>query len=124
MRQIAILPSGCQDNTIGTILHFTNDHIFYSSTLAVYVLNAATFVLEKIISLNHKAITSICISPHDNNLMLVSSMDGHVCLWNVADEEILAKIQLPGGASVLWDPFSKAKCGLISNESYLKMYTW
>jgi len=124
MRQIAILPSGCQERTIGSTLHFAEERIYYASTLAVYVINATTFVLEKIISLNHKAITSINISPHDSNLMVVSGMDGSVCLWNVEKEEILSKIQIPTGACLVWNPHTKLSCAVITNESTLKMYAW
>lgn len=124
MRQIAILPSGCQERTIGSTLHFAEERIYYASTLAVYVINATTFVLEKIISLNHKAITSINISPHDSNLMVVSGMDGSVCLWNVEKEEILSKIQIPTGACLVWNPHTKLSCAVITNESTLKMYSW
>lgn len=124
MRQISILPSGCQADGLGSVLHFSNDRIFYASTLAVYVINAHTFVLEKIISLNHKAITSISISPHDSNIMVVSGMDGSLCLWNVENEELLSKVQLTTGASLLWHPFSKNHCGVVCNESSMKLYTW
>jgi len=124
MRQVAILPSGCQEKTIGLTLHFDEDRIFYASTLAVYIINATTFVLEKIISLNHKAIVSISISPHDSNLMVVSGMDGSICLWNVEKEEILSKIQITTGANLVWNPHSKLTCAIIANEATLKMYSW
>lgn len=125
MRQIAILPSGCQPNALGTILHFNEDRIYYASTLAVYVVNARTFIMEKIISLNNKSITSISISPHDNNLMVVSGSDGAVCLWHVENEEILSKIQLLTGSSVLWSPHIKNNCAIVCNEATsLKLYNW
>lgn len=127
MRQVAILPSGCQADGLGTVLHFNQDRIFYASTLAVYVLNVTTFVLEKIISLNSKAITSISVSPHDSDIMCVSSMDGSLCLWNVTTEEILSKIQISTGGSVLWNPFVKSHCAVLCNEnmnSGFKLYTW
>lgn len=125
MRQIAILPSGCQPNALGTILHFNEERIYYASTLAVYVVNARTFIMEKIISLNHKSITSISISPHDNNLMVVSGTDGAVCLWHVENEEILSKIQLPAGSSLLWNLHSRTNVAIVSNEATsLKLYNW
>jgi WD40 repeat protein len=124
MRQVSILPSGCQANGLGTVLHFNNDRIFYASTLAVYVISATTFVMEKIISLNHKAITSISISPHDSNIMCVSGQDGSLCLWNVENEEILSKVQLSTGASLLWNPYSRNHCAVICNEQSMKLYTW
>ncbi len=105
-------------------MHFDEDRIFYASTLAVYIINATTFVLEKIISLNHKAIVSISISPHDSNLMVVSGMDGSICLWNVEKEEILSKIQITSGANLVWNPHSKLTCAIIANEATLKMYSW
>jgi len=124
MRQIAILPSGSQANGFGTVLHFNDERIYYASTLAVYVLSARTFVLEKIISLNSKAISSISVCPHDSNIMCVSSIDGSLCLWNVENEEILSKVQLTTGANLLWNPFSKNECAVLCNESCLKLYKW
>jgi WD40 repeat protein len=127
MRQIAILPSGCQADGLGNVLHFSEDRIYYASTLAVYVLSASTFVLEKIISLNSKAITSISVSPHDSDTICVSGMDGSLCLWNVANEALLSKVQLTTGAGVLWNPFSKNHCAVVANESSnfgFKLYSW
>jgi WD40 repeat protein len=127
MRQVAILPSGGQADGLGTVLHFTSERIYYASTLAVYVLSATTFVLEKIISLNSKAITSISVSPFDSDIMCVSGLDGSLCLWNVQNEELISKVQLTTGASLLWNPFSKQHCAVVCNESPnsgFKLYVW
>ena len=50
MNQIAILPSGCQINHRISILYFDSRYILYTATLAVYVLNAKTFLIEKVFS--------------------------------------------------------------------------
>ncbi|KAJ1425015.1 WD40-repeat-containing domain protein [Ochromonadaceae sp. CCMP2298] len=125
MRQVAVLPSGVQNQKNGQILHFNNEYIFYASTLAVYVLNAQTFVLERILSLNPKAIVSITFSPSDSNLMVVSSLDGSICLWSVQNEEMLSRIQLKPAGVVVWDPFEPNICGLcVTGTGPLKLYDW
>lgn len=125
MKQVAILPSGVQVLHGGSILHFSEDRILYAATLAVYVLSAKTFQIEKILSLNTRAISSITVSPYDPNLMVVGALDGSVCLWNIEDEEVVSRINtLNGGVFVAWDPFSPQHCSIISNEANLKLFYW
>lgn len=124
MRQIAILPSGCQNENKGSVLYFKDDRIIYASSLAVYIMKASTFVIEKILSYNHKTITSISVSPHDDNLLVISGLDGLICLWNIDREEIVTRIQLNNTLTLLWDPYSPNHCAIITNEVAIKVYYW
>lgn len=124
MRQIGILPSGCQVHNSGAILHFDEHRIFYAATLAVYVLNASNFRIEKILSLNHKAITSISVSPHDRNRLAISGVDGSLCLWDVDNEEVTAKVNMSGVVMATWNPHSPNHIAVLSTESAPKLYNW
>ena len=75
MNQIAILPAGCLVSSKDII--FSNEqHIVYASNLALYVLNAQTFILEKIIAVSERTIASIAVSPHDHNMLVATDRDG------------------------------------------------
>jgi hypothetical protein len=69
MQQIAILPAGCLISS-KHILFSNENRIMYSSNLAVYALNAQTFMIEKIIAVTERTVASIAVSPHDNNLLV------------------------------------------------------
>ena len=124
MRQLAILPSGCQIQNKGSILFFNEHRVFYASTLAVYILNATTFTIEKMLSLNNKAITSIAVSPYDNNLMAISSTDGSVCLWNIEEESVLSRIQLQLSVVLAWNPHNANSIAILTNGGQIKFYNW
>eukprot|EP01038_Epipyxis_sp_PR26KG_P004746 gene4746-6657_t len=124
MRQVAILPSGCQVLYKGNILFFDEERFFYASTLAVYIFNSKTFILEKILSLNQRAITSISLSPHDRNLLVISGLDGTLCLWKIQEEEIVCKVAMNGPIIVAWNPFSANHCGIVTTESILRFCHW
>ena len=61
MKQIKILRSGCQVS-YKEILHISNRYIIYASTLAIYVLNSKTFVLEKVFGVTDKQSTFLATS--------------------------------------------------------------
>ena len=126
MKQIAILPSGNHVREFkGETLFFDQDRIFYASTLAIYVLNAFTFNVEKILPCGQKTISSMSVAPHDHNLIAVSCVDGFCCVWNVDEEAMVFKASVQGGYSVLWDPFSTTTCALVSREfNVLKVLVW
>ena len=90
MRQIALLPSGCQINS-KCILHATKNHLYYASTLSLYVINSNSFAIEKIIALGQKCISSICINPHDEKRMCSVSSDGYLVHWDIEKEKIITR---------------------------------
>jgi hypothetical protein len=45
---VSILQSGCQTHFNGSILHFNEKRLFYAATLAVYIIDSRTFVIEKV----------------------------------------------------------------------------
>eukprot|EP00981_Chlorochromonas_danica_P011497 scaffold4041_cov189-Ochromonas_danica.AAC.1 len=88
MRQVAILPSGCQISRRVSVLYYSEDRIIYASTLAVYVIDARTF-----------------------------RRDGTVTYWNIPGEENLAQIMINGSVIAAWNPFLKDQVGILSEES-------
>lgn len=124
MHQIALIPSGCHLGS-KTILHVTENRLLYVSTLAVYVLNAKTFVVEKILSIHEKSIVSSAISLKDSNFLAVAAQDGHICLWNVTKEEIVSKVAVSSSKIILaWDPNTPSNCAIIINEPNIKIFSW
>ncbi len=124
MRQVAILPSGCQLNHRNSVLHFSNDRILYASSLAVYVLDPQTFDVIKVLSVNQRSISSISVSPHDAALLAVGSVDGSICVWNVDEEEVISRLALTNGANVAWEPGISNKCALIQDHQGIKILMW
>ena len=82
MRQIGLIPSGCQLHN-STNIYATEKRIYYGSTVCVYVLNAATYAVEKILKVTERSLTAFCVSPHDENLLVTIGIDGRILLWNV-----------------------------------------
>lgn len=99
MQQIAILPAGCLVSSKNIL--FSNEHrIMYSSNLAVYVLNAQTFIIEKIIAVTERTVVSIAVSPHDNNLLVATGFDGFVSLWRLNEEELVSRINIQANSGI------------------------
>lgn len=126
MRQIAILPSGCQLDS-KYILYDSDSKLIYASTLAIYILNANTFVLEKVMAISDRAITSFCISPHDDDLLIVASIDGFIRLWSIKDEELITTVNtglVNSKSIVCWSLHSPDHCAVIASEPHLRIISW
>ena len=55
MKQIGILPAGCQIDSRAVL--FANDEvIYYASTLSIYIFSAKTFLLEKVVNVSPRMI--------------------------------------------------------------------
>ena len=126
LQQIALLPSGSQSNSIRNLLHVSEDRLFYASTLAVYILNAKTFVTEKILSYNERVITAIALSPHDSNMLSMCGCDGKICCWNINDEEIISTAYIATDKMLLleWFPDDSDYCAIITNEPLARLLQW
>ena len=125
MRQIGIIPSGCQ-LAFGNMVAFNGQYIMYASTLAVYIINPSTFVVEKVLSNNSKTIISIAASPHDDDLVAMVDFEGQVILWKISTEEIIASVSATSRMSLMiqWEPQSSKHCTLMSNGTSIKLYQW
>lgn len=125
MNQIAILPAGCLISSKDIL--FSNEQcILYSSNLAVYILNAQTFVIEKIIAVTERTISSIAVSPHNNNLLIATSCDGYLSLWKLNEEELVCRLSIQPNTTFLlaWDPFNPDHCVVAMNRPALRVLLW
>lgn len=126
MKQIKILRSGCQ---VGykQVLYLSNRYLIYASTLAIYVLNVKTFVLEKVLGVTDKQICSIAISPIDPNLIAISSINGLVTVWKI-DEEIKEKqlntMMANANIIVLWDPHTPEHVAILIAGKGFRLLYW
>jgi WD40 repeat protein len=125
MRQLALLPSGCHVREIGDRMFFSRDRIYYGSTLAVYILNAHTFSVEKILPCGPKTICSMSVCPLNQNMIAVSCIDGFVCVWDVDADEMTHKISLKFQVNIIWDFSVSTTCTLVSKDvNSVKVYIW
>ena len=124
MRQIALLPSACNSILGASNLFFSSKKIVYTANLAVYVIDAETFLIEKIISKNLRVIVNITISPHDENYMIIAASNGSICLWDLKEESVIYELALQHRSSAYWDPFSPTHCGIFLNEPNPRFLYW
>ena len=78
MRQIGIIPAGCQQHFFGGVAT-TNLYYCYASTIAIYFLNTKSFKIEKIIAYNDRAICCFSVSTVDPNLIVIGSLGMYYC---------------------------------------------
>jgi WD40 repeat protein len=122
MRQIGLLPAGChQCDQI--VIHASDEKLIFASKLALYVLNAKTYAMERIISCQARSIVSLSVNSYDMDLVACSGVDGTVCVWNISSEEVVVKCAHPCN-SLAWDPHDKNKCALLSNYPKLTLHIW
>ena len=125
MNQIAILPAGCLISS-KDILFSNEQRILYSSNLAVYILNAQSFVIEKIITVTERTIAAIAVSPHNNNLLIATGCDGYLSLWKLNEEELVCRVSVQANTGFLlaWDPFSPDHCAVLMNKPTMRLLYW
>lgn len=134
MKQVGILASGCQSMAtnialnklkfVPNLLYFNDNHIFYASTLAIYVLNSYTYVVERLLTFDHKPILSFCLCPNDPNIIAVCCHDGSIYLCDVQSEKIISSAHLKNAAHLLWDTHDVSNCTVVAMDSSIKLYEW
>ena len=95
MRQIGILPAGLNCYTPLYLTHISSKYFYYASTVAVYVYDTRTFSLLNVITVGENSITSFCVSPLDENILLIACVNGYVCCYNVQLREVVNSTQMP-----------------------------
>lgn len=123
LKQIGLLQSGAQTHIMNATLHFSEERIIYASSLAVYVLNADTYMVERILCSNQKSITSLSVSSVDKNLLVVGSVEGIITVWNIEEEAIVRRIAVSFPVTTAWDPFSSNVCHTLSLDG-VRLYSW
>ena len=127
MRQIALIPSGCNKGKTTNVATSDAKYLYFASTLAVYVMNKETFAIEKILSSSERPIRDITVSPHGNNFLATSSVDGIMTCWNVETEEIYCQVRSPVSTDryiLDWDPHTPDRVLMVTCVGVLKCSTW
>mmetsp|Transcript_65286 Transcript_65286/g.142183 ORF Transcript_65286/g.142183 Transcript_65286/m.142183 type:complete len:1244 (-) Transcript_65286:65-3796(-) len=122
MRQIRLVPSGAQawhHNTIGAC----GNAFAYSSTMALHIYRLKDNCLVKMIAAHERAISGICWSPEDSNLLASCSVNGRVIIWDLENEEErfgLKGTEIP----VLLDWASGSKIVLAFDSGDVKLWEY
>lgn len=126
MRQVAILPAGCQIQN-KDILFANEEKLYYASTLAIYVYHSKTCVLEKVLSISDRTLSCICVSPFDHNIIVAAAIDGCISTWKI-DEEIVkarAYTQMQSRTNIVaWNPHLAHEIVFISSQPYTRVLSW
>jgi len=88
MRQLRLVPAGVQVAQRDTIAA-THDAFAYSSTMALHIYRLKDCTLHKMFAAHERAITAICWSPEDTNIIASCSVSGRVFIWDLEREEEL-----------------------------------
>eukprot|EP00753_Platysulcus_tardus_P016802 PLAT6049.1.p1 GENE.PLAT6049.1~~PLAT6049.1.p1 ORF type:complete len:1230 (-),score=555.27 PLAT6049.1:33-3722(-) len=108
LRQLRLVPSGCQGWNTGVVACHGNRFAF-CSTLAIYVYNFTDFRLEKLIAGHDRTITGLSWCPGDAKLLATTSMDGRLVVWDVDKEEMLFEHAMPAlPTGLAWSPTNDA----------------
>ena len=91
--------------------------------MALYLLNPRTFAIEKIVSTQARGTISMSVSPHNDNLVACSGVDGSLCIWDLANESCERRLTHP--ADILaWDPHDPSNCAIIVNSPKIQLFSW
>lgn len=125
MRQIGLIPAGCQLAFNGGV-KTTTDYICYASSVALYFLHPKTFSVMKIIAYNSRAICCFSLDSTTAPRVAVGSMDGSLSVWNIDNEELISKVtfEINTRSFVDWLTLSPDTCIVVINSSHPCIYTW
>lgn len=95
MRQLGLLPAGCQPWNLNMIAG-TTSKFAYCSTMAVYIYETASPIQEyKLTAINAehtKTITSIAWNPRCPNLIATFGADLKILIWDVTKQKVIAQL--------------------------------
>jgi hypothetical protein len=125
MRQIGLIPAGCQQGFLGGV-SATSKYFVYASSVAIYFLNPSSFLIEKIIAYNSRSISNLSIHSRTENDLLLCSLDGTITVWNIQEEEMRRKVTTSVNQRSFadWDTLSTRTCIVVMNSPNLNVYTW
>lgn len=125
MRQIGLIPAGCQLGFNGGVAA-TPDYVCYASSVAIYFLHPKTFAVLKIMAYNSRSICSFAIDPSGAGRVAVGSMDGSLCVWDISREEMNCTVTFGVNTRcfVDWEHFLPDMCIVAMNNPHLSLYSW
>ncbi|CAE8588805.1 unnamed protein product, partial [Polarella glacialis] len=92
-RQLRLIPSGVQSWHRDTIAA-TDGAFAYSSTMALHIFRLKDKTLHKMIAAHERAISAICWSPEDSNLLASCSVGSRIAIWDIENEEELHAVKI------------------------------
>ncbi|CAM9101486.1 unnamed protein product, partial [Ectocarpus fasciculatus] len=125
MRQIGLVPAGCQLAFTGGVFAGPG-YVCYASSVAIYFLDPQNFSILKIIAYNSRAICCFSVDPNDHNRMVVGSMDGTLTAWDIETEQISSKVTIGINIRTFadWDRFTPDTVVVALNNPNMQVYTW
>ncbi|KDO31839.1 hypothetical protein SPRG_03759 [Saprolegnia parasitica CBS 223.65] len=132
-QQVRVVPSGCMQRRGLGNLHIvgsdaTGAFFAFASTLAVYVYEASTFRLHRLLSTKDNVLgLAWCPFACHSAYLATVAMEGGVVLWNVTTEEILFQATLPTAhhaISLQWQPHDTSTMQLAIACSDKLIYVW
>lgn len=124
MRQLALLPAGVH-RTGHDVLYADKEHIYYRSTLAVYVISRSSFAIESILCASDRSIVSVAYSPHAPQMAMCGA-DGGLTLWSISEARIVSRSVIAKDMSTLltWDANQANSVIVITSGHGLRLHRW
>eukprot|EP00931_Biecheleriopsis_adriatica_P115448 TRINITY_DN91232_c0_g1_i1.p1 TRINITY_DN91232_c0_g1~~TRINITY_DN91232_c0_g1_i1.p1 ORF type:complete len:1254 (-),score=243.44 TRINITY_DN91232_c0_g1_i1:54-3791(-) len=86
LRPVRIIPSGVQ-SWHRDIIAACSDAFAYASTMSLHIYRLKDNTMQKMIAAHDRAISAICWSPEDNNLLASCSVGMRLAIWDLESEE-------------------------------------
>jgi len=83
------------------LTHISAKHFYYASTVAVYVYDIQTFALLNVITVGAHTITSFCVSPVDENILIIGCVNGYACCYDMISQSVLNSTTFPPSKSAI-----------------------
>ncbi|XP_074085041.1 WD repeat-containing protein 17 isoform X5 [Macrotis lagotis] len=128
VKQVGLLAAGCQPWN-KDVCAASGDRFAYCATLAIYIYQLDhqynEFKLHAIMSEHKKTITAISWCPHNPDIFVSGSADHLVIIWNVAEQNIVAKLDNTKGipTSVSWCWNAGDTVAFVSRRGPLNIWT-
>jgi WD40 repeat protein len=125
MRQIGILPAGCQISG-KSILYADHNRIYYASTLSIYVYSAKTYLLEKVIAISEKTVCGLSVSALNPDLVATVSCDGCGSLWRLSDSSLIsrANTSIMSRLNIVLMELNSTNCVIVVSEPHVRLLFW
>jgi WD40 repeat protein len=121
-----LIASGVQEWYSGVICCL-NEKFVYCSTLALYIYRLTDHSLQRILTGHEKAITGIAKSPFVPNLVVTTSLDKTMKLWDVENGKMIKSITIDGDfkpTSLDWNPHSQFEIAVGGKKGHIRIYNY
>jgi len=116
LRQLRLIPSGVQAWYRDTIAA-SSEYFAYSSTMALYIFRIKNNTMQKMIVAHDAAISSVCWSPQDPNLVVSCAANGKISIRDLETEEERYAIKIEKEVPWLMDWENGTDTIVVATES-------